>query len=100
MSKKRRNHSSTIKAKVVLETIKSKKTIIELAYLAYHYQLHANQDQQRKKELLQGSKDVFGFSEKESIMKQRSKNYMQKIGQLTTARDFCTFYEVNLLKIL
>ena len=61
MSKKRRNHSATFKAKVALDAIKGEKT---LSALATQYELHPTQIQQWKKQLLEGSKDVFGSSEK------------------------------------
>lgn len=43
MSKKRRNHSASFKAKVALEAIKGEKTLSELAA---HFSLHPNQIQQ------------------------------------------------------
>ncbi len=86
MSKKRRNHSTAFKAKVALEAIKGEKTMSELAT---QFGLHPNQIQQWKKQLLAGSEDVFGASEKsrkhcESEIKERH----AKIGQLTMERDF------------
>ena len=60
MSKKRRNHSATFKAKVALDALKGEKTLSELAS---RYELHPNQIQQWKKKLLEDSKDIFGSSE-------------------------------------
>lgn len=86
MSKNRRNHSSAFKAKVALDAIKGEQTISELAY---HYELHPNQIQQWKKKLLEGSRDVFGSSEKErKHYETEVKELHAKIGQLTMERDF------------
>jgi len=86
MSKKRRNHSATFKAKVALDAIKGEKTLSELAS---QYELHPTQIQQWKKKLLEGSKDVFGSSEKEQKhVESEIKELHAKIGQLTMERDF------------
>ena len=86
MSKKRRNHSATFRAKVALDALKGDKTLSELAS---HYELHATQIQQWKKQLLEGSKDVFGASEKErKHVESEIKELHAKIGQLTMERDF------------
>jgi len=86
MSKKRRNHSAPFKAKVALDALKGDKTLSELAS---HYELHSTQIQQWKKQLLEGSKDVFGASEKErKHVESEIKELHTKIGQLTMARDF------------
>ena len=86
MSKKRRNHSATFKAKVALEAIKGDKT---LCALATQYELHPTQIQQWKKQLLEGSKDVFGASEKKrKDFDSEVKELHAKIGQLTMERDF------------
>ncbi len=86
MSKKRRNHSSAFKARVALEAIKGEKTMSELAD---QFGLHPTQIQQWKKQLLEGSKDVFGASEKErKHYESEVKELHAKIGQLTMERDF------------
>ena len=86
MSKKRRNHSATFKAKVALDAIKGEKT---LSALATQYELHPTQIQQWKKQLLEGSKDVFGASEKKrKDFDSEVKELHAKIGQLTMERDF------------
>ena len=86
MSKKRRNHSATFKAKVALDALKGDKTLSELSS---HYELHSTQIQQWKKQLLEGSKDVFGASEKErKHIESEKKELHAKIGQLTMERDF------------
>ena len=76
MSQKRRNHSAAFKAKVALAALKGDKTMSERSSC---YTLHPAQIQKWKKQLLDGSKDVFGASEKrEDIMSQKSKNSMLK----------------------
>ena len=86
MSKKRRNHSATFKAKVALDAIKGEKT---LSTLATQYELHPTQIQQWKKQLLEGSKDIFGASEKKrKDFDSEVKELHAKIGQLTMERDF------------
>ena len=86
MSKNRRNHSSTFKAKVALAAIKGDKTMSELSSF---YVLHPAQIQKWKKQLLEGSKDVFGASEKERRhYDSEVKELHAKIGQLTMERDF------------
>ena len=86
MSKKRRNHSASFKAKVALEAVRGEKTISELSS---HFSLHPNQIQQWKKQLIEASKDVFGSSEKKrKNFESEVKDLHAKIGQLTMERDF------------
>jgi transposase len=86
MSKNRRNHSASFKARVALEAIKGEKTMSELSSF---YTLHPAQIQKWKKQLLEGSKDVFGASEKErKHYESEVKELHAKIGQLTMERDF------------
>ena len=86
MSKRRRNHSASFKAKVALEALRGEKTLSELAS---HFSLHPNQIQQWKKQLIEGSKDVFGSSEKKrKNFESEVKDLHAKIGQLTMERDF------------
>jgi transposase-like protein len=86
MNKKRRNHSASYKAKVALEAIKGEKTLSDLSA---QFSLHPNQIQQWKKQLIDGSKDVFGASEKErKNFESEVRDLHAKIGQLTMERDF------------
>ena len=86
MSKKRRNHSAAFKASVAIEAIKGEHTLSELAA---RFELHPTQIQQWKRQLLDGSKDVFGASEKErKHVESEVKELHAKIGQLTMERDF------------
>ena len=86
MSQKRRNHSAAFKAKVALDAIKGDKTMRELSSF---YTLNPVQIQKWKKQLLDGSADVFGASrKKEKNNEMEVKDLHAKIGQLTMERDF------------
>ena len=92
MSKKRRNHSAAFKAKVALAALKGDKTMSELSSF---YTLHPAQIQKWKKQLLEGSKDVFGSSEKErKHYESKVKELHAKIGQLTMERDFLSIRQL------
>ena len=55
--RKRRDHSSAFKAKVVLSAVKGERTLAELAELAEPFDVHPNQIQDWKKRLLEGAED-------------------------------------------
>lgn len=84
--KKRRNHSPSFKAKVALEAIRGDVTMAELAE---KYDLHTNQVQRWKSDLIAGAADVFGGNKRE--LKDNAKETQKlhaKIGQLIMERDF------------
>ena len=56
MNRKRHTHSSAFKAKVALATLQGKKTLSELAT---QFQVHPNQIQTWKKQLLDNASDLF-----------------------------------------
>lgn len=86
VGKKRRNHSPSFKAKVALEAIRGESTMSELAE---KYDLHANQIQRWKADLIAGAADVFGGNKQERQDNEKQIDKLHsKIGQLTMERDF------------
>ena len=86
MSRKRRNHSPDLKAKVALAAIKGDETLIELAK---RYQINANLIVKWKKLLLENSAEVFASGkglapDRESEIK----SLQAKIGEITMENDF------------
>jgi transposase-like protein len=57
MSRKRKQHSTGLKAKVALAAVKGDRTTSELAG---KFQVHPTQVSQWKRELLEGAEEVFG----------------------------------------
>ena len=87
MRKKRRNFSSKFKAKVALEALREQKTLAELAS---KYELHANQITAWKKELIEGSSELFERKRgpKEEYDKDKEAKLYQQIGQLQFELDW------------
>ena len=85
MSKRpRRNHSSIFKAKVALDAIRGEKTLAELAKL---HDVHPNQINDWKNQLLERAASVFG-AESASPPPVDLKELHAKIGQLALENDF------------
>ena len=87
MSKQRRNHNPTFKAKVALEAVRGEETV---AQLAARHQVHARQIQAWKKTLTGGAAGVFsdGQEQKASSDAALVARLYQEIGQLKVERDF------------
>ena len=85
MRRKRRNHSPAFKAKVALAALKEEKT---LAQLSAHYDVHVNQIQAWRKQLLEDVTAVFGATDDKKASEADTKELQAKIGQLTMENDF------------
>ena len=87
MSRKRRTHSPAFKAKVALAAIGGEHTLAELAD---QFQVHPNQIQKWKKQLLNSAQDVFEKGSGHQAVEQdtKIKELHAKIGQLAMDNDF------------
>ena len=87
MSRKRRTHSPLFKAKVAVAAVRDDRTLSELAE---QFEVHPNQIQSWKKQLLNGAQDVFenGSGLQNSDESSRIKELHAKIGQLTVEKNF------------
>lgn len=86
MRRKRRNHLPGFKAKVALAAIKGDCTLAELSE---QYDVHQNQIQDWKKQLLDQASSVFGSSqEHKKAEESQLKDLHAKIGELALENDF------------
>ncbi len=86
MRRKRRNHLPEFKAKVALAAIKGEFTLAELSE---KYDVHQNQIQDWKKQLLDQASSVFGSSqERKKADASQLKDLHAKIGELALENDF------------
>ena len=84
--KSRRKFSSDFKAKVVLEALKERSTIEELAR---KYELHPTQINLWKKEAMSNLSQVFGSrDEGEDKTEEQTEKLYAQIGQLKVENDF------------
>lgn len=86
MRRKRRNHLPAFKAKVALPAIKGDKTLAELAD---EYDVHANQVNDWRRQMLDNASSVFGSTQDQKKADEAHiKDLHAKIGQLTLENDF------------
>ena len=86
MSKKRRTHSPTLKAKVALAAVRDDKTVSELAE---QFQVHPNQIQTWKRQLLNSASEIFQRGSGQTTDQTATiKELHAKIGQLAMEKDF------------
>ena len=87
MSGARRKHSGAFKARVVIEAIRGKRTISEIAS---EYGIHPNQITTWKRQLLEKLPEIFSSNNgnKEKIWQQEKEAFLKKIGELEIERDW------------
>jgi transposase len=84
--RKRRNHSSALKAKVALSALKGDRTLAELAE---QFDIHPNQIQEWKKRVVDGAEDVFGGNAVDAQHNEKEVEKLHaKIGKLSMENDF------------
>ncbi|MCH8234482.1 MAG: transposase [Bacteroidetes bacterium] len=83
----RRKFTASFKAKVVLEALKERKSLSELAQ---QYELHPNQISKWKQEFLQGADQVFktGVKNRQTPAEQEKERLLRTIGELKVENDF------------
>ena len=81
MSKKRKQHSPVLKAKVALAALKGDRTTAELAG---QFQVHPTQVSQWKRELLEGAEELFGRDRRHEAEERKHliDELYQEIGRL------------------
>jgi transposase len=87
MTKHRRKHSPSFKAKVALEALKGEETVAELAH---RFEVHPSQIRKWKSSLIKSAAGIFGSdqSQKEKDDASLVAQLYQQIGQLKVERDF------------
>ncbi len=81
MSRKRKQHSATLKARVALAAVRGDRTTSELAA---KFQVHPTQVSQWKRELVEGAEDLFGRDRGREAQEQEAlvADLYEQIGRL------------------
>jgi transposase len=79
----RRNHTIAFKARVALAALKGEKTLAELSQ---EFDIHANQIQQWRNQLIEGA--TLAFAEPSKAAAPDITHLHAKIGELTLEKDF------------
>ena len=88
MRRKRRTFNSAFKTKVVLEALKERQSVNELAE---QFEVHPNQISTWKKEFLAGAESAFGDkkeAERFKKLEQEKEELFKEIGKLTMQNDW------------
>ena len=86
MRRKRRTHSAAFKARVALAAVKGDRTMAELAA---QFEIHPNQIQTWKKQLVNSAEEVFGRGKTSARDPEvQIKELHAKIGELAMEKDF------------
>ena len=87
MTKNRRKHSPSFRARVALEALKGEETIAELAS---RFEVHPSQIRKWKNSLAEGAASIFGGEQAQKKKDDASliAQLYQQIGQLKVERDF------------
>jgi transposase len=88
MRRKKRTLSAAFKTKVVLEALKERQTVSELAE---QFDVHPNQISAWKKEFLAGAENAFGNSKESLRLKdseQEKEELFKEIGKLKVENDW------------
>lgn len=85
MSRRRRNHAPSFKAKVALAAVREDQTLAELAQ---RFDVHPNQITAWKRQLLDNASATFEHANHGSDNEAKVSELYAKIGELTVERDF------------
>lgn len=89
MSKKRRQYSAQLKAKVALEAVRGEKTVAEIAA---QYEIHPTMIHNWKRHLLEGARELFEphnqAEDLDNDTEAQVAELYRQIGQLKVERDF------------
>lgn len=89
MSKKRKQYSAQLKAKVALEAVRGERTVAEIAA---QYEIHPTMIHNWKRHLLEGASELFEQQNQTEDLDKDSEAQVaelyRQIGQLKVERDF------------